>query len=149
MENQWSFCILVTVVESLWIGASLMNNSQETDHPEKPPYHRMLQHRVLHCFCHLEVRTKLRKRFWIICVYIHVYTQNICWLCWILFLDLQKTLTTEYLWNTIKVIFIEINYSCSEMGLSTVCLLCERGQDRGREGQFDSHMAIYLGQRAS
>ena len=33
-----------------------------------------------------------------------------------LFLDLEKTLITEYLWNIIKIIFIETNYSCSEMG---------------------------------
>ena len=31
------------------------------------------------------------------------------------FPDLEKTLMTEYLWNIIKIIFIETNYSCSEM----------------------------------
>lgn len=83
-------------------------------------------------------------------MYIHVYTHKIfADYVGFFFLDLQKTLTTEYLWNTIKVIFIEINYSCSEMGLSTVCLLCGKGGRIEAERTPDSHMAIYLGQRAS
>lgn len=52
---------------------------------------------------------------------IHVYTHKIfADYVGFFFLDLEKTLTTEYLWNIIKVIFIEINYSCSETGLSIV-----------------------------
>ena len=61
-------------------------------------------------------------------MYIHGYTHKIfADYVGFFFLDLEKTLTTEYFWNIIKVIFIEINYSFSEMGLSTVCLLCAKG----------------------
>ena len=62
-------------------------------------------------------------------IYICIYTHKIFADYFGFFLDLEKTLITEYLWNIIKVIFREINYSCSEMGLSTVCLLCVK---RGR-----------------
>ena len=54
--------------------------------------------------------------FLIICVYIHIYTHKIFADYFGFFLNLEKTLTTEYLWNIIKIIFIETNYSCSEMG---------------------------------
>ena len=52
----------------------------------------------------------------IICVYIHIYTHKIFADYFGFFLDLEKTLITEYLCNIIKIIFIETNYSCSEMG---------------------------------
>ena len=60
------------------------------------------------------------------CVYIH--TKYLLITVDSFFPDLEKALITEYLLNIIKIVSIEINYSCSEMGwLSTVCLLCGSG----------------------
>ena len=62
-------------------------------------------------------------------MYIHIYTHKIfADYFGFFFPDLEKALITEYLLNIIKIVSIEINYSCSEMGwLSTVCLLCGSG----------------------
>ena len=83
----------------------------------KKSYHSVLWHWVLHCFCHWEVRTKLWKGifFLIMCVYIHIYTQNICWLLWIFSWFGENF--TEYLWNIINKLFLfwngVIGYSVS------------------------------------
>ena len=54
--------------------------------------------------------------FLIIYVYIHIYTHKIFAGYFGFFPDLETTLITEYLWNIIKIVFIETNYSCSETG---------------------------------
>ena len=63
-------------------------------------------------------------------IYIYIHTKYLLITLDSFFPDLEKALITEYLLNIIKIVSIEINYSCSEMGwLSTVCLLCVK---RGR-----------------
>ena len=48
-------------------------------------------------------------------IYIYIHTHKIFADYFGFFPDLEETLMTEYLWNIIKIIFIETNYSCSEM----------------------------------
>ena len=85
--------------------------------------------------------------FLIICVYIHIYTPKIFADYFGFFPDWEKTLITEYLWNIIKMVFIETNHSCSETGWwSTVCLLCGRGCRMEPQRTPGSCMAAHLGQ---
>lgn len=125
----------MTVVESLWNWANLMNNSQKLI-ALKTSFHSVLWHWVLHCFCHWKSELNHGKDFFRVC-HTYIYTQNICWLLWIFLI--WNNFNYWILMN-IKIIFIETNYSCFETGWSsTVYLLCGRGWDGGIEDTWQLH----------